>query len=115
MKPLKALISKNTIHRAHIKEDWPNPYNLTKEDAKGKLEGWPLEIITLALLETKLIRDPSYTVKDLQERGVDCIFTWTKSKDGQDFWNNINHKIFNDFYKVYTPEKLKERLTYETP
>ena len=114
MKPFKALISKNTIHRAHVKEAWPNPYNLTKEDAKDHVKGWPLEVITLALLESKK-KIKSYTIKDLQNSGVSSMFSWDNTSDGWDFWHEMDNERFNMFYDRYTPEKLKEKLKYETP
>ena len=114
MRSLKALISKNTIHRAHVNIGWPNPYGLTKKDAKGKIEGWPLEVITLALLEAKR-NIKSYTIKDLQDSGVSRMFSWDKTSDGWDFWHEMDNERFSMFYDRYTPEKLKEKLKYETP
>lgn len=86
---------------------WPNPYGLTKEDAKGQIKGWPLEIITLALHETYLVRS-NFDLGDMQKIGVDCAFDWSDSKDGMDFWDAISDKNFDIFYKTYTPAKLKE-------
>ena len=88
---------------------WPNPYDLTEKDAIGKIKGWPLEIITLALFETYLARSNFY-LEDLQRQGVDYAFIWDNSKDGQEFWKSILDKNFDIFYKTYTPAKLKERI-----
>jgi len=88
---------------------WPNPYGLTKKDAKGKIEGYPLEIITLALYETYLTRK-DFDLESLQKFGLDCAFPWSDSKDGMYFWKSIFDKNFDIFYDTYTPEKLRERL-----
>jgi len=109
MIPLKALISKNTMHRAHVKIDWPNPYGLKEKDAKESIEGWPLEIITLALYEAILFRG-KYGLKDLQNDGIILAFQWDLTLDGSNFWKDIRDGKFDVFYKRYTPEKLKERL-----
>jgi len=86
---------------------WPNPYDLTQKDAKGQIKGWPLEIITLALYETYLVRD-NFGLEDLQKEGLSCAFDWNKSMDGHKFWDSIAHGKFNVFYKTYTPAKLRE-------
>ena len=88
---------------------WPNPYGLTKKDAIGKIKGWPLEIITLALFEIYLARD-DFSLKNLQKIDLDCAFVWDKSKDGMYFWRSIADEKFDIFYKTYTPAKLKERI-----
>ena len=112
MRSLKALISKNTIYRAHVNIDWPNPYHLTEKDAKDKLEDWPLEVITLALYETVLYRRNKYSdsLNLLQKRGVVYAFQWDESEDGSNFWKDIHTRNFDVFYAKYTPEKLKEKL-----
>ena len=112
MKPLKALISKNTIHRAHVNTDWPNPYNLTKEDAKGKLKGVSLEIITLILKEMELQGKTDCLYK-AQNLGItsNIVFNWDKSKDGSKFWSAIWYdKKYDVFYNRYTPDRLRERI-----
>lgn len=109
MRPLKVLISKSTIHRAHVDTGWPNPYGLTEKDAKGRLEDWPLEIITLALYESILFRG-KYSLKDLQGAGIIGAFQWDLTLDGSNFWRDIRDGKFDVFYNRYTPEKLKERL-----
>jgi len=113
MRSLKALISKSTIHRAHAGIDWPNPYNLTKEDAKGSIEGWPLEIITLALKE-EILQHPDRTIikslEVLQEYGVNGAMRWDETKDRFQFWDAIRYNHFNAFYNKYTPKLLRKRL-----
>ena len=88
---------------------WPNPYGLTEKDAKGKIEGWPLEIITLALHEIYLLRD-NFDLTSLQRYGLNYAFVWEKSEDGHDFWESIRDEKFDIFYDKYTPAKLRERL-----
>ena len=88
---------------------WPNPYGLTEKDAKGEIDRWPLEIITLILHETYLARQ-NFSLEDLQRQGLDCAFLWSESKDGIDFWESIRDERFDVFYDKYTPTKLKERL-----
>lgn len=105
-------ISESIIGRKGI-STWPNPYSLTKKDAKGHVEGWPLEVITLALLEAKR-NIKSYTIKNLQDSGVSCMFSWGGTCDGRKFWSEIVTKNFDMFYARYTPETLKERLENET-
>ena len=86
---------------------WPNPYGLTKEDAIGKIEGYPLEIITLALYEIYSSR-LKFDLGDLQRQGLNNAFVWDGSKDGWRFWKSIFDKNFDIFYKTYSPTKLKE-------
>lgn len=88
---------------------WPNPYDLTEKDAIGKIKGYPLEIITLALFETYLTRS-NFDLGDLQRQGLDQAFIWIETKDGRLFWKSISDKNFDIFYKTYTPAKLKERI-----
>ena len=92
---------------------WPNPYGLTEKDAKGRIKGWPSEIITLALYETYLVRS-DFDLEDLQRQGLICAFNWSSSKDGMVFWRSISNENFDIFYKTYTPETLKERIKNET-
>ena len=101
-------ISESIIGRKGVNV-WPNPYGLTKKDAIGKIEGYPLEIITLALYETYLVRD-DFGLKDLQKIGLHGAFVWDDTKDGYKFWNSIAHGEFDVFYDTYTLEKLKERI-----
>ena len=94
-----------------IRLDWPNPYGLTKKDAKGKIEGWPLEIITLILHEIYLDEDVyKFDLTDLQRFGLQYAFQWLNSQDGIYFWEKINNGEFDVFYDTYTPSRLKERL-----
>ena len=108
MKPLKeSFIKAKDLNKL----GWPNPYKLTKEDAIGEIDGWPLEIITLILHEIDIRRNiRDFDLTDLQRMGLDCAFVWDKSKDGQDFWKSIRDERFDVFYDKYTPTKLKERL-----
>lgn len=88
---------------------WPNSYGLTEKDAIGKIKGWPLEIITLALYEACLSRS-NFDLGDLQRHGLNYAFVWDLSKDGLYFWKSIADEKFDIFYKTYTPAKLKERI-----
>lgn len=101
-------ISESIIGRKGVNV-WPNPYGLTQKDAKRQIEGYPLEIITLALYETYLVRD-DFGLENLQKIGLHGAFIWDDTKDGYKFWNSIAHGEFDVFYDIYTPEKLRERL-----
>ena len=101
-------ISESIIGRKGVNV-WPNPYGLTKKDAIGKIEGYPLEIITLALYESYFVRK-NFGLAGLQSEGLSCAFDWNKSIDGHKFWNTIAHGKFDVFYDTYTPKKLRERL-----
>lgn len=105
-----ALINKRNIKNANV--SWPNPYHLTKEDAKGKLEDVPLEIITLILKEMVLQgkKDCLYKAQNL---GIssNTILDWDRTKDGNKFWSDIWYaERYDVFYEKYTPHKLQERL-----
>ena len=96
-------------------KQWPNPYGLTKEDAKGKIKDWPLELITLALKEMET-QYGKYDLNLLQTHGLSYAFQWDKPKEGIYFWQSIYNTYngkYDIFYKMYTPEKLKERLEEE--
>lgn len=101
------LLDKKNIK--NLENEWPNPYHLTEKDAKGRLDDWPLEIITLALYESILYRG-KYNLRDLQSTGVIGAFQWDSTVDGSNFWKDIRDRKFDVFYKRYTPEKLKKRL-----
>jgi len=91
--------------------NWPNPYDLTEEDAKGKIKGFPLEIITLILHEIYLKKGiHKFDLKVLQKLGLEYAFLWGDSQDGLMFWEKINNSEFDVFYDTYTPSRLKERL-----
>ena len=91
---------------------WPNPYDLTEKDAIGKIKGYPLEIITLALYESLLFNgvDIQHLLQRLQKYGIIGEFDWSGTLNGSGFWCEIDHNNFDVFYEIYTPKKLKERL-----
>ena len=93
---------------------WPNPYGLTQKDAKGKIEGWSLEIITLIMYEAMLARRGDFDISWLWDDGLMGAFMWENTEDGYEFWKNIENGNFDVFYKTYTPAKLKKRLENET-
>ena len=105
------LITKKNIKHI-IFSKWPNPYNLTEKDAKGKLEDVPLEIITLILKEMCLQGKTDCLYK-AQNLGIssNLVFDWDKSKDGSKFWSDIwCHNRYDVFYDKYTPKSLAEEL-----
>ena len=91
---------------------WPNPFNIQKSDITGKIEGVPIEIITLALIEYVLVsKQIEKPMKILQNDGIVGLFSWENSKDRHDFWSDIWYrKRYDVFYKKYTPKKLKDRF-----
>lgn len=106
-----ALIDKNSIKYADI-SGWPNPYNLTEKDAKDRLEGYPLEIITLILKEMEL-QGRTNCLSRAQTVGISSshVLDWDKTKDGPKFWSDIRYmNRFDVFYDKYTPHKLQERI-----
>jgi len=106
-----ALIGRHNIDNTSL-GGWPNPYNLTEEDAKGKLENTPLEIITLILKEMYL-QGKRDCLKKAQTVGISStlVLDWDKTKDGPRFWTNIwYNKRYDVFYDKYTPSKLRERI-----
>ena len=91
---------------------WPNPFNIKESDITGKIEGVPIEIITLALIEyvliSKQVKKPMEVLHDI---GIVGLFSWENSKDRHEFWSDIaNRKKYELFYKKYTPKKLKDRF-----
>jgi len=115
MKPLKeSFIKAKDLDKMGKK--WPNPYGLTEKDAKGKIKGIPLEIITLILKEMELQGKSYNALLKIQTMGISSItiFDWYLTKDGPNFWSDIWYENeYNIFYKKYTPQKLKERLKEE--
>lgn len=97
---------------------WPNPYKLTENDAFECLTEVPLEIISLALkeMEEQEQEQPQFgfsTSKHLQllqKHGIGGCFDWRETKEGPDFWSQINLNVFDVFYRTYTPEILRKRL-----
>jgi len=91
---------------------WPNPFNIQESDITGKIEGVPIEIITLALIEYVLVsKQIEKPMKILQNDGIVGLFSWENSKDRHDFWSDIWYrKRYDVFYKKYTPKKLKDRF-----
>lgn len=94
---------------------WPNPYNLTKNDAVGYLAEVSLEIISLALKEMEeqnqfMSTTSGYLLMILQNNSLSGCFDWSKTKEGMSFWRQINYGDFDVFYRTYTPAKLKKRL-----
>ena len=110
-----ALIGKNNIRNADF--PWPNPFDLKDSDAKGRISGYPTEVITLAMIEIMIQRVP--TVKDalslLRTNGAEGSFSWYNTKDGRYFWDNMRNRHFDIFYQVYTPTSLKERIEEARP
>ena len=110
MKPLKeSFIKAKDLDKLN---KWPNPYGLTKKDAKDRLKDIPLEIITLILKEMELQGKTDCLYK-AQNLGIssNLVFDWDKSKDGSRFWTDIWYaERYDVFYEKYTPQKLKERL-----
>lgn len=110
-----ALIGKNNIRHADI--PWPNPFGLKNSDAKGMIDGYPTEVITLAMIES-ILQD--HTAKKdilrmLQENTITICFSWSATKDGVHFWNDIRDGRFDVFYKTYTSSSLKERIDEVRP
>jgi len=104
------LIDKRNIKNAEI--SWPNPFHLKESEIMGDIEDLPMEIVTLALVETLLQRP--YLEKPLVElsgNGLAGSFCWDESKDNDDdFWWRINKRDLDTFYERYTPNKLLERV-----
>ena len=88
---------------------WPNPYHLTIKDAIGRIKGYPLEIITLAIKEAKL-QNRYHSIRDIQCIDLEGLFIWDDTADGNHFWRDMYNKKFDIFYKTYTPESLRKRL-----
>lgn len=110
-----ALIGKNNIRNADV--PWPNPFDLKDSDAIGMLEGYPTEVITLAMIEI-ILQDHTAKkdiLKMLQENTITICFSWSATKDGRYFWNNMRNRHFDIFYQVYTPALLKERIEEVRP
>lgn len=110
-----ALIGKNNIRNADV--PWPNPFGLKASDAIGMLKGYPLEAITLAMIES-ILHDKTGAkdiLRELQKDGLAGTFLWSLSKDGNVFWKDIIHKELDIFYKTYTPDLLKERIEEVRP
>jgi hypothetical protein len=105
-----ALISKNNRDWASAKEKWPNPYNLSEKDMQNELTGIPVEIATLALKRAKEQKGEIYTIISLRFWGLGGSFNWGKTKEGTNFWANMKVKLFDDFYMMYNPKKLKKEL-----
>ena len=91
---------------------WPNPFNIQESDITGKIEGIPIEIITLALIEYVLVsKQVKKPIKVLHDIGIIGLFGWNDSKDKHNFWSDIvNRKKYDVFYEKYTPKKLKDRF-----
>ena len=104
------LINKRNIKNADV--SWPIPFRLKESELIGEIEDLPIEIVTLALVETILQRP--YLEKPLEElsiSGVKGAFTWDNAKDNDDdFWWMIDKRDLDDFYERYTPNKLLERV-----
>lgn len=104
------LINKRNIKNADV--PWPNPFRLKESELIGEIEDLPIEIVTLALVETILQRP--YLEKPLEElsiSGVKGAFTWDNAKDNDDdFWWMIDKRDLDAFYERYTPNKLLERV-----
>lgn len=111
-----ALIGRHNVKNATL--SWPNPFKLKDSDAKDSLEEYPIEIITLAMIEI-ILQENSIERKDilkyLQDNGLAGSFTWANTKNDTFFWNDIRHNRFDTFYKTYTPESLKERIEEVRP
>lgn len=93
-----------------IKDIQPrNPYNITKEDLIGELEGFPLGVVVRMLEEQKLQGNNS-DIKVFQKlsnanRYIGG-FDWDISTDGYDFWSSVFYKKnFDLFYKKYPSYK----------
>lgn len=110
-----ALIGKNNIRNADV--PWPNPFDLKASDAIGMLEGYPTEVITLAMIET-ILQDHTAKkdiLKMLQENTITICFSWSATRDGVHFWHDIRYNRLDIFYKRYTPASLKERIEEVRP
>lgn len=106
----EAFITKKNIKNIKIGYKWPNPFNIQEKDLVGDIKDYPMEIITLAMLETRLQRS-KFTLEHMTKSDISGAFSWVNSEDGFDFWDGIcNCKDFSEFYKKYTPEYLRKRL-----
>ena len=104
------LINKRNIKNADV--SWPNLFRLKESELIGDIEDLPIEIVTLALVET--IRQRPYLehpLSELRTTGLSSSFSWYKTiDDTDDFWSKINKRDFDVFYKRYTPSKLLDKV-----
>lgn len=104
------LIDKRNIKNVEI--PWPNPFRLKESEITGKVEGLPMEIVTLAL--TEMIRQRPHLKEPLEElraSGLNSSFSWYETSDDRDeLWRKIHARDFDIFYERYTPSKLLERV-----
>ena len=107
MRPLKALISKNTIHRAHTSGEWSPAYNFKLDDLKeGYLihtEGGVCYMYVKVSTAGKLI-SPNFTLRD------DYFFIRYDGKFGMK-WNDIvDYKNFpNHTVPLFTVDYVYDK------
>jgi len=70
---------------------------------KGCIEGWPKEIVDLALerFDDRNIDRGKTKLETLKLSGLSSAFNWAKSPEGHSFWDDINTRKFETFYKKY--------------
>ena len=70
---------------------------------KGKIAGYPKEIVNLALkrLAPNALIDGKSKLQCLEENGIVGSIDWYETPEGLDFWDDINCKNFETFYKLY--------------
>ena len=66
--------------------------------------------MTLVLYYAKKYKDNAFDIERLKYSDINGAFKWDEPGEEWDFWSNIYRKKYDEFYKKYTPEKLRKRL-----
>lgn len=85
-------------------------YKVTKNDLKGELEGFPIEVVQ-RMVDCQVEQGNKADVKVFQEKNTNSYdgFSWQKTEDGFDFWDDvIYYRKFYVFFEKYPKEETSE-------
>lgn len=78
-------------------------YIVKPEDLKEKIKDFPLEVVQ-RMVNCHIEQYGEIDLKDIILASVipEGLFEWSKTQEGQEFWNDvINHENFDLFFKKY--------------
>ena len=85
-----------------------NKYNLTPEDLKGQIKGFPLEVISRMMdKQREQGEEPSHHVfvSNNCAGTVTGGFNWSETPEGGEFWNDvISNRYFDLFFERFNNE-----------
>ena len=85
-------------------------YKVTKNDLKGELDGFPIEVVQ-KMVDSQVEQGNKANVKLFQESSnvgkMGGGFSWSETKEGRVFWDEVINDYRFDYFFAMFPKKYK--------